>query len=235
MKIACLGDSLTEGKISYNWVHQIQEELGGNYEFRNFGVHGELAYNALQRLDDIHAYQPDMVLVFLGINDAIACSSEANTKRYMQEQKLPERPSLESFSTHLSSILEDFQNYQVALINIPSLGDDLTHPANDLVRERRTVIQQITAARNIAVLDIHSQMCDYLSQNSPEKLVTFRTDLRLMILTMARIEKMGRNWNAISQKYGLVLTTDTIHLNETSGRILVDLVKNFLKKKRRSA
>lgn len=227
-KVACLGDSLTEGRISYDWVGQLQDELVETFEFHNLGVYGELTDNALQRLEQVHACHPELLLIFSGINDAIACSSEANIKRYTQEQKLTVRPSLTRFEENLNELIESLKNYNLAFINIPPLGDDLLHPANDLVRERNEIIQKLTTQRQLRLLDIHGAMCDYLSANTPEKIVAFRTDLRLMILTMARLEKMGRDWNAISKKYGLVLTTDTIHLNETSGKLLASLVKTHL-------
>jgi hypothetical protein len=53
--VACLGSSSTAGKgQAFNWIIELQRRLGETrFAFRNFGVGGDLAYNALQRLSDV--------------------------------------------------------------------------------------------------------------------------------------------------------------------------------------
>ena len=53
--VACLGSSSTAGKgQAFDWMAELRRRPGnGQFEFRNFGVGGDLAYNALQRLPDV--------------------------------------------------------------------------------------------------------------------------------------------------------------------------------------
>src|SRR5215469_14788354 len=55
--VACLGSSSTAGKgQAFNWISELQGRLGqSRFVFRNFGVGGDLAYNALQRLSGVIA------------------------------------------------------------------------------------------------------------------------------------------------------------------------------------
>jgi len=81
-KVACVGDSITFGatiknrsKMSY--PAQLQQELGDEYEVRNFGVNGATMQKATNRpywkqrsYQKALAYAPDIVIIKLGSNDS---------------------------------------------------------------------------------------------------------------------------------------------------------------------
>jgi acyl-CoA thioesterase I len=74
VKVACVGDSITERS---GYTFKLQLLLGGSYEVENFGVSGSTAsvnsnisymdQAAFQKALD---FQPDIVLIMLGTNDA---------------------------------------------------------------------------------------------------------------------------------------------------------------------
>ncbi len=83
IKVACIGDSITEGDVSGGVVQpasypsQLQEMLGDRYEIRNFGKCGicmsknsHYPYWGLSEFTESQAYQPDIVIIMLGTNDA---------------------------------------------------------------------------------------------------------------------------------------------------------------------
>ncbi|MCI8361064.1 MAG: hypothetical protein HFE86_06990 [Clostridiales bacterium] len=83
IKVACIGDSITEGDVGGGVVpaaaypSQLQELLGDRYEVRNFGKCGicvsknaNYSYWGLGELTTSQAYQPDIVIIMLGTNDA---------------------------------------------------------------------------------------------------------------------------------------------------------------------
>jgi len=61
MKIAFLGDSLTAGN---NWQESFPE-----HDIANFGVNGDKTYNILDRLEKVLEFEPNKILVMMGIND----------------------------------------------------------------------------------------------------------------------------------------------------------------------
>lgn len=231
LRIACLGDSLTEGSVSYDWVSKLSKEMATQAEFWNFGVNGELAYNAAQRIDAVIACKPDMVFILLGTNDAIAATSEANTRRAVQEKGVPQRPDKTYFVEQLGGIikrLKETLESKIILITLPPFGDDLAHASNDLVTAYNQEIHQLARAFGCSLLDLAAPMLRFLREHAGTKPVPFRTDRRIMVLTLARLPAVVEDWNAIAAKNGLLMTSDTIHLNTTSGTMLVDLVKNYL-------
>ena len=84
IKVACIGDSITEGALGDGGVvaatgypAQLQEMLGERYEVRNFGKCGYCAtrnsnapYWNLPEFQASQEYQPDIVIIMLGTNDA---------------------------------------------------------------------------------------------------------------------------------------------------------------------
>src|SRR5436305_1754160 len=72
--VACLGSSSTAGKgQAFDWIGELRRRpQNRNVQFRNFGVGGDLAYNAVQRLPNVVACRPDCVIVWIGGNDVFA-------------------------------------------------------------------------------------------------------------------------------------------------------------------
>ena len=52
--VGCVGNSITHGQVSYNYVNILSERLSDNsYQFVNAGINGNLAYNVVKRLGKI--------------------------------------------------------------------------------------------------------------------------------------------------------------------------------------
>jgi len=61
--VVCIGDSLTHGRVSYNYIDMLTEKLNPEgYEFVNAGINGELAYNVLKRIDEVIKCKPDYIV-----------------------------------------------------------------------------------------------------------------------------------------------------------------------------
>jgi len=83
-RVACIGDSLTWGfSLPDPWRQsypaQLQERLGADYAVRNFGCNGasvrfdaDLPYVETIAYGESRAWNPDIVLLMLGSNDATA-------------------------------------------------------------------------------------------------------------------------------------------------------------------
>ena len=75
--IACLGSSSTAGKgQAFDWIGELaRRPRNARYEFHNFGVGGDLARDALDRLDQALALRPSRIILWVGGNDALAMGS----------------------------------------------------------------------------------------------------------------------------------------------------------------
>jgi lysophospholipase L1-like esterase len=77
IRVACIGDSITEGRGGPNsYPAQLQKILGSKYQVGNFGrtsatvLPGPLQYHKLPECQAAMDFRPDVVLVMLGTNDS---------------------------------------------------------------------------------------------------------------------------------------------------------------------
>ncbi|MFL6304470.1 MAG: SGNH/GDSL hydrolase family protein [Candidatus Sulfotelmatobacter sp.] len=107
----------------------MQNRLGRErFVLRNFGVGGDLAYNALQRLSQVIESDPQKVAVFIGANDYLGIVSAKLRRFYRFIKKLPQDPSPEWFRTNLQTIvrrLKEDTSADLALCSLAPIGEDL--------------------------------------------------------------------------------------------------------------
>jgi lysophospholipase L1-like esterase len=92
--VACLGSSSTAAKGSYDWIADLRgRPENAAMTLLNFGVGGDLAFNALERLPAILRMRPDKLVVLVGGNDILTRAS-TKLKRFLGTWKrLPREPS----------------------------------------------------------------------------------------------------------------------------------------------
>jgi len=73
--VVCCGDSLTHGRIGYNWVSKLEDEDKTRI-FINAGINGDLAWNLYQRIEDVIKCNPDIITILIGTNDAMGSQSK---------------------------------------------------------------------------------------------------------------------------------------------------------------
>ncbi len=232
IKIACFGDSLTRGNFSYNWVKKCKRIYRSRaVEFLNFGVNGELAYNGLKRIDQVIASDPDMVIVLFGSNDVMGALNEESTAFYQDRQHLPQRPSLEFFRESMSGILDQLRaktSAQIICLSIPPLGEVLNDATNQLVAIYNSVVSEYCRLGDLLWLDLNKVMVDYLARNQLIDPYPYQSDRNLVLKSAAKKYLLLKKWDQVSKMNHLVLTSDGIHLNESSGQLLIELLKPSL-------
>jgi len=233
IKVCCLGDSITKGNFSYNWVNLLSKRLHKKgFEILNRGVNGDLAYNAFHRVTEIVRQNPDVVIILIGTNDVNASLNEENRQSYIKQKNLPTSPDFLFFQENLIRIV-DFIKRDVSivvLVSLPIMGEDLRHQANILVENYNIAIKRIACQLDVYYLPFYEELKTYLSMLNHKHKKAFAYSLHLKLITMFRRFVLLQSWNKISEANNLHLLTDTIHLNEKSGVILSNLIENFLKK-----
>ncbi len=121
--------SSTAGKgQAFNRIRELQRRLGERrVTFRNFGVGGDLAYNALQRLSKVIASRPKKIVVFIGGNDVLTLVSTKARTFSRIAKRLPRDPSPEWFRENLRAIvlrLKSGTSATIALCSLPPIGED---------------------------------------------------------------------------------------------------------------
>ncbi len=233
--LVCVGDSITHGRVSDNYVDILSDDLGkkGIYVV-NAGINSELAYNVLMRLDSIIACDPTYVTVFIGTNDAHGVLTKEQGEKEVVEMKLPQMPTEQWYRENLTEIVRKLKastHARIALLSIPPIGEDSGDPAF-LVAERYSAdIREIAAAEDVSYLPLFETMATYLRDHPHTALPYARgRHTREMYIGIGRHFLLGASFDDISRSNGFVLETDYLHLNATGARMVADLIEGFVLK-----
>jgi acyl-CoA thioesterase I len=228
--VVCVGDSLTAGQLSSDWVGLLAERLGPQgYEFVNAGVNSQLAWNVLQRLDDVAACDPDVVTLLVGSNDVLATLSPGHEARYRRFQRLPQRPTLGWYLENVERILDRLATEtraRLVVLELPLLGENLDSEHNRRVGQYNTALRERCERRGVPCLPLHRELADLLPAEHRAPHGAGATGP--MVAAAARRLLLRQGWNAISAEQGLRLLTDHVHLNETSAAVVADLLTEAL-------
>ena len=104
-----LGDSITNGSVSSNFVTLLNKSLGDSFYLLNAGVDGDLVWNALQRIPSLIARNPDAFIILLGTNDVNASLSPENNMGYVLGKNLPQTPNFDWFTANYTSLLTNLK------------------------------------------------------------------------------------------------------------------------------
>ncbi len=230
--VVCAGDSITHATVSGDYVAMLRERFGGQgCEFVNAGLNGHLAYNLLQRLDDIIACKPDVVTILIGTNDVNATYNDARAKTYIRDFKLPQTPTQDWYRENLDTILTRLKNEtsaKLAILSLPVLGEDRDSAINQRIIAYNGVIQELADKHGAAYLPLHERLTAMLDDKKRQP--RLRYDGRLWLVYMATVRRyaLGQSWDTVSERNGFYVLTDHIHLNDRSAQVIVELVGEVL-------
>jgi lysophospholipase L1-like esterase len=230
--VVCLGDSLTRGQVSVDYVEMLAtRHVGRPATFTNAGVNGDLAFNVLQRLDPVIDLRPDVVSVLIGTNDANASLSEKNVRMMTRMKKLPTRPTIEWYRENLTAIVDRLTaetSARIALLSLPVLGEELGSPSVQRSADYSAVVKEIAEARNVTYLALHERQLAYLTAGAFTPGMRFRDGRLLSASAAIQHFVLRRSFDSISRSRGLQLTTDLIHQNNRGAAMIADLIDQFL-------
>jgi len=234
--VVCFGASLTAGTVSFNYLELLTARAAlSDFQFINHGVNADLAWNALQRLDAVIADKPDFVTILIGTNDVNATMSERNLYRYNSFKKLPAVPTLPWYEENLKAIVGRLKfetKTRLALLSLAPIGEDLEHEANRKVNQYNEVIRRVAEEEDAAYLPLHEKMVQYLHDHERDRAelpprLEYRDGLHNTGNAVA-LHATGLSWDEVSRRNGLLLLTDTLHLNGIAGAMIADLIEEWL-------
>ena len=94
VKVACVGDSITQGLGNTPYPSRLQDLLGDGYEVKNFGLYATTACNNTARpyttcddspYKDSLEYKPDVVIIMLGTNDGNESGIQNAREHYKED------------------------------------------------------------------------------------------------------------------------------------------------------
>ncbi len=161
VKIACVGDSITEGygltyqsKTAYPVV--LDSILGSGYSVMNLGrsattlrKKGDFPYWSCKEFYDVFAYKPDIIIIQLGTND---------TKTQNWDSA--------SFAQDYQALIDTFKTIPTKpkiyiCLPVPVFKSKWTINDSTLTKWEIPIIKKLAKKNNLPVIDLHSQMSCY--------------------------------------------------------------------------
>lgn len=232
--LVCLGDSITHGRASSDWVSTIKTKFSHPIQVVNNGQNSITTYTTLQeRIDWTLACEPNYVVVLIGTNDARAIVDPIWHWQTRAVWGLPGPITLTTIEANLRGILDRLlksPNVQVAICTLPQLGEDLTSEWNQhAVKNVNDIIRNLAAAfgSRVTLLDLYAAIEAQINQSR-----TKGSSISLFLphaLWQSHAKYLFHiSWNDMSRWIGNVILTDGIHLNDDGGAILTTMVVNWL-------
>ena len=236
--VSCLGSSSTAGQgQAFGWIDELERRpQNRRFDFRNFGVGGDLAYNAPERVPAVIASHPDKVVVLIGANDVLTMVF-ANARRVLAGwmKRLPKEPSVELFRESLEAIVDRLKRETTARIALSSLGpigedpdslDSVQRTLNERTAELSRIIRETAALNQLAYVPFFETLSDHIAAIPGKAFTDFR--FLPIYLDTFRFYALRRSSDEIAQANGWRFHVDGVHLNRRGGMILANLVQEFL-------
>ena len=213
MKIACIGDSLTEGRPGVSFFNLLKKKYP-DIKFVNLGKGGETVKSLQTRLSKNKLDQDyDLAFIWIGVNDIyskllkvqaqpITRNSEEFREFYEQVLKLVSQASKEVVVVSPALIGENINSSNRRLLNLSMIIKEISQ------EQKNTTFIDLHQAFTVHLETVHTS--DYLSTGLGrlvKDVFFYRTPKRVDRLAAER---------------GLHLTIDGVHLNSKGANIVVD-------------
>ena len=233
--VVCLGASIVRGMFGAGFVKILERRMARDgFEFRNFGIGGDLSFNVLARVDPVIALLPDYIIILVGTNDVTAALYPGLSR--ISARVLKRGPgcnfTAESYQKNMLSIvkmLKQRTQAEIAIASLPVVGEDVSSTVNERVRQYNALLKEIAAQENAGYLPVHERQEECLQAAVNGRGRAFRPADMLMFKLILKHYIMRRSYDDISRDNGFLLLTDGIHMNGRGAAIIADLAEEFLR------
>ena len=227
--IVVAGASIVRGRASVDFVEILRERLPER-TFVNAGINGNVAWELLQRLDDVLACEPARVIILIGTNDVQATLSPEVMRQVRESKHLPEVPTIHFYADCLARVVARLRaaGVDVGLCSLPPIGQDLAAPVNQRVREANAAISRVCDASGATYLPDYERLTDLLLSQGATTGPAWTGSWLPGIRSLVEHFVLGRSYVDIALSAGWVFTPDGVHMDSTGARVIVDVVEGWL-------
>ena len=228
MKVAFLGDSITEGQIGVSYF-DIVKDVFKDSQFDNFGKNGDTVSSLYHRLKKVDFSEYDYLILFIGINDIFGKVNRAHRLVRALQGQSPSK-NLESFILEYKELLDHLlkMNKNIIVVSPLLLGEDIHSDWNQKVRETEVEIELLCKSNQLTYLDVQRDMYDFLK----DKMLSDYLPISLRQVSKDYISlKTNDQIDKVSKERGLYLTLDGVHLNSLGAEFVANRITDTLQKK----
>ena len=220
VKIALIGDSLTEGRPGIPF-HNILKEKYPSITFINLGASGETVKSLYSRLSKLTlGSNYDLAFLWIGVNDIYS--------KLLKVQAQPVAENLQEFSEYYIKVLNVVisSSKYVVLVSPAIIGENIRNSSNDELKDLSASIQSISNQHpNVRFLNMHSVFEEQLAKvHSSDYISTSVFRVMKDVLFYKKPSRIDR----LSSKRGLHLTLDGIHLNSNGALTVADKYSSLI-------
>jgi lysophospholipase L1-like esterase len=231
--VVCAGASIVRGQVSFNFVDYLSKKPDlQDFQFINGGINGDLAYNLLQRTDQILSCKPAYIIILVGTNDLLGSLYPKLAIYYKWTKQLPRKPDIDWYSENLQLIVENLKQKttaKIALVSLPMLGEGFNTVVNQEVVKYNEIIQKVATQEAVSYLPLYEQQVQYFLGSKRSSIPEYTGNYKQIAQSAIDRLVLKKSLDEIAIKNGYLLHTDGIHLNTRGGMMLVDLVEKFLR------
>ena len=159
-KVIFFGDSITEagvepgGYIRKIGEHAVSEKVSDKYDFIGAGIGGNKVYDLYLRMDeDVLAKNPDIVIVYIGVNDV------------WHKKSYGTGTDADKFEKFYAALIRKLQtrNCKLALCTPAVIGErtDFTNELDGDLNLYSNIIRKLAKANNLALIDLRNAFLEY--------------------------------------------------------------------------
>ena len=167
IKIIFFGDSITQAGVNAGgYIKRIDsmcrvEGLGDKYEFIGAGIGGNKVYDLYLRIEnDVLAKEPDMVIIYIGVNDVWHKSSSGTGT------------DADKFERFYQALIDKLKarNIKIILCTPASIGEktDFSNPQDGDMNEYSNIIRRIAKRNELPIVDLRKAFHEYNLKNNPD-------------------------------------------------------------------
>jgi len=166
-RVIFFGDSITQAGVQPGgYIVRIDsmckmEGSGDKYEFIGAGIGGNKVYDLYLRMEnDVLAKGPDVVIVYIGVNDVWHKSTSGTGT------------DPDKFEKFYQAIIDKLKakNIKIILSTPAAIGEktDFSNPQDGDMNEYGNIIRRIASKNNLPIVDLRKSFLDYNLKNNPE-------------------------------------------------------------------
>lgn len=166
-RVIFFGDSITQAGVQAGgYIVRIDsmckmEGSGDKYEFIGAGIGGNKVYDLFLRMEnDVLAKTPDVVVIYIGVNDVWHKSTSGTGT---------DPDKFEKFYQAIIDKLKE-KNIKVILSTPAAIGEkiDFSNPQDGDMNEYSNIIRRIAAKNNLPIVDLRKAFLEYDLKNNPD-------------------------------------------------------------------
>ena len=167
IRVVYFGDSITEAAVKPHGFIMIDDSLlnpkgASNYELIGAGVSGNKVYDLYLRMeDDVISKAPDIVVIYVGVND-------------VWHKKMGTGTDADKFERFYLALVKKFRaaNIKVILCTPATIGEryDNTNEQDGDMNHYSNIIRKIAADQHLTLVDLRSAFLEYEKLNNKNNL-----------------------------------------------------------------